>query len=210
MEVIHSDRKNPIYRWGRLGDNDSMKQFKQPAGHFTPYDDGYPKVTPDTSTPLKKAVIAFEDTIRNDTGLETGAFFNEDGFFALGPKTGKPDRVGFSVYDLKRLAGKVYSHNHPSGSSFSLDDVAIAAEFNLSEARAVTDLFRHSISAKSWPDVSVLEQTFIDARQSAETEAMESIRIGELRRLNFGIELAHKTWVKVASRLLLNYTREKS
>lgn len=88
--------------------------------------------------------------------------------------------------------------------------MAIAAEFNLSEARAVTDLFRHSISAKSWPDVSVLEQTFIDARQSAETEAMESIRIGELRRLNFGIELAHKTWVKVASRLLLNYTREKS
>lgn len=211
LEAIYNEGKNPIYRWGRVGDTVSLnRQFRQPSGEFTAYDDGYPIVKPDTSTPLKKSVITFEDAYRNKTDLETGAFFNDDGSFALGPKTGKPDRVSFFVADLQRMAGKVYSHNHPMGASFSPQDVELAAEYGFAEIRAVTKLFRHSLSAATWPTIDEIRKAVKEEERRVEIELEDQIKTGQIRAIHYGFELTHRTWARVAMRLAMKYVREKS
>ena len=210
LEAIYNASTRPEYKWGRVGDNAAMKQFKQPRGIFTPYDDGFPKVRPDVSTPLRQAVIAFEEAHRDDTRRETGAFFNDDGSYALGPKTGKPDRVGFMVADLQKMAGTVYSHNHPGGASFSQSDVDLACEYGFAEIRAVTTLFRHSLSAAVWPRADDVRRVFAQEERKVEVELNDEIKTGRLRLIHYGFELTHRIWARVAMRLAIKYEREKS
>ena len=211
LESIYNGSAKPMYRWGRLGDRlDIKKQFRQPTGEFTPYDDGYPNTVPDTSTPLKRAVIAFEDAHRNNADFEIGAFFNDDGSFALGPKKGKPDRVSFRVVDLQRMAGKVYSHNHPMGASFSIQDVELAAEYGFAEIRAVTKFFRHSLSAAAWPAIDEIGRAVKEEERRVEAVLIDQIKTGQIRPIHYGLELTHRTWARVAMRFAMKYVREKS
>lgn len=69
--------------------------FKQPSGNFTIYDPAYPRVDPDISTPVRKAMVDLEKKIRSDA-LETGAFFESDGKISL-KRQGQTDRVAYTI-----------------------------------------------------------------------------------------------------------------
>jgi hypothetical protein len=81
------------------------KHFKQPSETFSIYDAGVPLMEPDTSTPLKKAIIDVENGIRNNE-LETGAAFNSDGVI-LFKRQGLPDRVTLTDHELSLLNNAV-------------------------------------------------------------------------------------------------------
>lgn len=184
-----------------------MKDFKQPAGEFGIYDPATPRTKPDTSSPLKRAIVELEDRIRKQD-FETGAFFDDEGVVVL-QRSGQPDKVSFTHGELLSMHAHTFSHNHPRGASFSLGDVVMAAEYGLKELRAVTDTFRHSMAGR-WPSADELSTVYGEEYPKAENEAREMVRMGELHRLNFGFEVYHRVWARVAARLGLIYRREKS
>lgn len=58
-------------------------------------------------------------------------------------REGAEDRIIFSDDELALLENCVLTHNHPSGRSFSLADIQLAAQYRLTEIRAVTRRYVH-------------------------------------------------------------------
>lgn len=185
------------------------KHFKQPSETFSIYDAGVPLMEPDTSTPLKKAIIDVENEIRNDE-LETGAAFNSDGVI-LFKRQGLPDQVTLTDHELNLLNNSVFSHNHPKGMPFSIADIRMAITYNIKEIRAVTPYLRYSMYPKNqWCGKAALIATINDVSLDANKFVNEQVRLGEINPQFAEAEYLHYIWVKVADRLNLNYWRERS
>ncbi len=82
-----------------------------------------------------KVLILSENEIRNDK-TETGFLVNAKGEPILRKSDNKADEVNFAGYDLTLFADGLFTHNHPSGSTFSWQDVDFAFKLGLSEVRA--------------------------------------------------------------------------
>lgn len=185
------------------------KHFKQPSETFSIYDAGVPLMEPDTSTPLKKAIIDVENGIRNNE-LETGAAFNSDGVI-LFKRQGLPDQVTLTDHELSLLNNAVFSHNHPKGMPFSIADIRMAITYNIKEIRAVTPYLRYSMYPKNqWCSKAALIATINDVSLDANKFVNEQVRLGEINPQFAEAEYLHYIWVKVADRLNLNYGRERS
>jgi hypothetical protein len=206
-EIERKVAKLPAGIGRQLKDELSLR-FTQPAGEFTPYDTDYPSANPDISTPLKAAIIRFEDAVRSDLATEHAALLDSQGAILL-QRSGQSDRVTFTHAELTPMAGATFSHNHPGGASFSLEDIALAAAYDFAEIRAVTALFRHSM-AGPWPAEADLARVYAEEFPKAESEVRDRVKTGQLRAIHYGFEVRHRVWVRVASRLGLVYRREKS
>ena len=88
----------------------------------------------DLNGPRMKTVHAIEDKIRNQD-FESAACVDKDGnmiFF----KNGIADRVGFSKEEQELCKDRTLTHNHPSSSMFSPEDVDFWVDHELQEIRA--------------------------------------------------------------------------
>ena len=88
----------------------------------------------DLNGPRMKTVHAIEDKIRNQD-FESAACVDKDGkviFF----KNGIKDRVGFSKEEQELCKDRTLTHNHPSSSMFSPEDVDFWVDHDLQEIRA--------------------------------------------------------------------------
>lgn len=186
--------------------------FQQPPSEsFSIYDDSVPKSIPDTSTPLKKAVIEQEDKIRHDI-LETGILFDEDGRVLI-QQQGKANEVHFSFAELVLFKHKTFTHNHPMGTAFSIQDVIMAIDWELAEIRVVTPLFRYSLkpkAGKTWCS----KQELIDMQKLVVNRVNfvinDMVKLNSLSQYYIPHEFSHYQWLNIASVLDLDYRREKS
>ena len=93
-----------------------------------------------------------------ESRLEHGYVLTDDGAIQeIG--TGTKTFVSFTEPELSTLRGKIFTHNHPSGSSFSASDLNLASTLKLKEIRAFGTrkngdqwLYRLSPGAKGWPN----------------------------------------------------------
>lgn len=161
----------------------------------------------------QRRVREAEDGIRaND--FETAIGFNADGseFFR---KRGERDYVPFTLDEARSFSGRVLTHNHPSGSSFSPQDIALAAEYGLAEIRAVGRTYDHSMrpplkggwSTKFWAEV--VEPAFRRAHQEVEREFWRAIEAGKMSRERARDQHWHTVWRRVALRTGLRYSRRR-
>lgn len=181
----------------------------QPIWDFGVYDIAVPRHAPDTSTPARKAAVAFEDSVRHDT-FETGAFFRQDGTLIL-RKAGKRNRVGFSTSELASAVDSLFAHNHPEGFSFSVPDINLAVAQRLSEIRAVAPYWRHVMRPEgAWPSAQDIAAAvrLETKRANAHVQSME--RSGLLSSRFVNLEVQHEIWVLVSRRLKFEYRREAS
>ncbi len=188
------------------------KHFKQPSGEFTIHDIGYPRVEPDTSTPVRKAMVAFEDKIRRDTEFETGAFFDEHGNMLL-KRTGLPNQVRYTHSELMRMRGKCFSHNHPNGGSFSIDDIQQAAQYQCAELRAVSPHYRHILTPKNhWIDIlyDEIEEVAEVYQSIVEERVRKEIEAKKFDARFYSNEVTHRLWTGLAKRYNFHYKREPS
>ncbi|MDC8759909.1 hypothetical protein [Janthinobacterium fluminis] len=186
-----------------------MRTFNQPQGKFTIYDPGYVRVAADVSTPARAAAVTFEETIRRDSN-ETGAFFRPNGAM-ITKRSGQPDQVRFPSADLVGTAGGLFTHNHPSGLSFSSADVESAAGLGLSEVRAVSPGYRHIMTpVGNWPTESAIQRAYHIEIQAAQADVDKMVRAGELSVSYATVEIHHRVWELVSAKLGLNYIREAS
>jgi SPP1 gp7 family putative phage head morphogenesis protein len=198
----------PKYQSGNV----NKQHFDQPPSEtFSIYDIGAPKVTPDTSSPLKKNVVEFEDGIRNDD-LETAGAFDSNGVL-LFKRQGEPDRVDLSKEEVLLLPKNIFTHNHPRGTTLSLTDINRAVEYDIGEIRVVTPLIRYRVTTKvgaAWPSVIALVAAFEDAKAKANRIVNELVRSGDLNPQFAEAEYLHYIWVVACGNLGLIYERERS
>ena len=181
----------------------------QPTWDFNLYDLGFPRHATDTSTPARKAAVAFEASVRNDC-VENGAFFRLDGTVIL-QKVGLSDRIPFSLSELNQAAGSLFSHNHPDGLSFSRQDVQIAIAHRLVELRAVSPHWRHIMRPiVSWPSLAGIVAAIRAETHRARSDVHVMMQSGHLSSRDCQWELQHQIWARVSRSLKFEYCREAS
>ena len=87
-------------------------------------------------TPRMKAIHSIEDKIRNQN-YETAAIIDKDGNVLLN-KDGGQRQVGFTPLEGKLMKDNTLTHNHPSSSMFSEEDIACFVRNEMQEIRATT------------------------------------------------------------------------
>lgn len=181
----------------------------RPLCGFTIYDPGFPRKTPDSSTPARAAAIALENSIRGNP-YETGAFFNANGSLII-RKVGMPDRVNFSPTDLTNTGGTLFTHNHPTDMTFSVADVRNAVEQRLVEVRVVCPRIRHIMQpAPTWPNWNSIDAAIRSIAGHVLNDVHGRITNGQLSRRDANFEISHLIWERVAHKLGFEYIREAS
>ena len=128
-ELRKADEKGfeSVFKLSKTG-----KSFKQPQNEPSFYD--LPKKTqkPDVSTPARKKAVAYENDIRSEN-TEYGAFISQDGKI-IKMIAGDTDKVSVSSDFWSKVAYSTFTHNHPKGSNFSIEDILTAAELKIGRA----------------------------------------------------------------------------
>lgn len=97
-------------------------------------------------------------------------------------KTGGSDRVDFTPEELLQMKGAILTHNHPSGGTFSCDDVALFTKHGLFRIRAAGEKTTYQLEAISQDADGA---GFREAYESVQVEAnrIKNERISELTKL---------------------------
>lgn len=190
----------------------SGKSFKQPTNEISIYDLPSRVHKPDISTPARKKAVAFEEEFR-ESRSEYGIFISNDGE-KLYPLSGDINKVNVPSELWGKVVGTTFTHNHPGGSNFSIDDIITAAELNLAEVRAVTQHMRFIMSKgelnKLWPSESEIRQALKELNPKALDLTRNMINSDRINSRYAQSELEHQLWMLVAHKLGLKYKREKS
>lgn len=131
----------------------------------------------------------FEDSIRHDKKETAGVYDRFGGLmFIQGGETdfvkfSKEQRVQMVMHGMGKLRGAVLTHNHPSGRSFSLQDIRMMFLNNLSEIRAVGPIATHSMTMGKVTgfDIDDIDAALKQARDAAEkvTDKMFENRVSD-------------------------------
>ena len=204
----------PLYavdaRLARQGKhNADMANFKQPAAGADPYDPTAPRNQPNVATPARAASVAVENQIRAQRDFETGVFVDATGR-ELARFHGEPDQVSIPASWLATMKGNTFTHNHPGGMSFSVDDIDLAARYKLAEVRAVTANFRHAATGLDGVWHGAVGAAYDESVGALRERVTAMVRNDEISAANFTAELKHLAWVLTAKKLGFTYSRERS
>ena len=128
-------------------------------------------------TPQMKVIHDIEDKIRNQD-YESAACVDKDGNVLIF-KDGEESQVAFTQEECKLMAGNVLTHNHPSSTSFSVEDVDCWLANDMQEIRATNRLgITYSLSRGENFDKSIGENfavAFHINRNKALREAQQTL-----------------------------------
>jgi hypothetical protein len=79
-----------------------------------------------------------------EKGIEVAVVYNDKGELVM-TKDGEAHQVAFENEEVRAMKGNGFVHNHPSGNSFSVDDVLMARQADMSSMTAAGDRFIHTI-----------------------------------------------------------------
>ncbi len=196
-----------VFKFSKTG-----KSFKQPQNEPSFYDLPNKTQKPDVSTPARKKAVAFEEEFR-ESRKEYGIFISNDGEKSY-PLSGDINKVNVPSELWGKVVGTTFTHNHPGGSNFSVDDIITAAELNLAEVRAVTQHMRFIMSKgesnKLWPSESEIRQALKELNPKALDLTRNMINSDRINSRYAQSELEHQLWMLTAQKLGLKYKREKS
>lgn len=97
------------------------------------------------------------------------------------------ENVYFTKRLLKRMKGKIVSHNHPSGGAFSIEDRVLFNKLELQEMRAITAngvyyIRRTETFEKSSITSEELKNEFIKVRQRIKKQYQELYKSGTINK----------------------------
>lgn len=137
----------------------------------------------------------------------------------LGTKDGEAMSIMFTPAEMSRMVGSVFTHNHPTGRSFSNADLVLAVSVQLGEMRAIgIDPFtrrpvRYVIApplqgwSRSWWD-AVGYDVWRKCDQATSTELRGLILAGKITPVEASFMHEHEVWKKWASLTKAHYRKE--
>ena len=90
---------------------------------------------PTASTAFKQAMSNAENSIRSNA-VESAILLDSDGTVLFDKSENNVSAVHFTNEETARMADKSLTHNHPSGTTFSVDDINLLFKTGLKEIRA--------------------------------------------------------------------------
>jgi hypothetical protein len=151
---------------------------------------------------LGLGLAAFESRIR-ELDHEVGAIIDDDRG-VLRARSGGPHDVEWETDECELIPGRILSHNHPLGDSFSPHDVRLAWEYGAKELRAVTPTgTTYTLGA---PEHGWGDYTWDEIEQVAEAWAEAVFRDIDAGRLTTSTPM-HVIWEEASGRLDLTYSR---
>lgn len=159
-----------------------------------------------------------EDEIRLNP-YETAIIFDEYGN-ELFRKKGDETSVGFTYAEIRRMKGKILTHNHPpvalqgstsiEGGSFSREDLMASCYSQLREVRAVAPEGRYSMKPpkEGWSEnywKEKLQPTYDRHFQDVYGEIIDEIRAGKIEVAKADREIWHRVAERTATELGMEY-----
>jgi len=152
----------------------------------------------------------------SDQKYESAHFFDVDGNTVLA-KDGNKNSVVFDDADVQKMAGTVLTHNHPSGGSFSPEDIALGSTGSLKEVRAIGtnplgEQFIHRMrppKGKTWPDIHEIQMAVSLADSKIKAKFWPKISSGQMSIAEANAYHWHEVWTIASKNLGLVYEREK-
>lgn len=152
---------------------------------------------------LPRSLKDAEDRIRSERNEHAYTFFGDVALEYYGqdvnnhvrlPKEGTLGGVGDPLVNV------TFTHNHPSGSGLSPDDVFVAASHNMQEMRATNNDGTHSaqLVGKKWPDPHFLFHRAQVENTEVHREFTRRIRVGELTPAQANRQHWPEVWKRVA------------
>lgn len=128
-------------------------------------------------------------------------------------KRGDSNSVRMSILDYKKLKDAVVTHNHPSGGSFSSDDIKFLKTMPISELRVSTDEGTYFIrKPKNWPkEINTrkkIEEVISDIKNELKPKYQKMYNRGEINRRQRHQMLINEVNQVFAERYGLEYGRE--
>lgn len=170
--------------------------------------------------PVKKApskkiaatsLKAAEDEIRA-LPYEKCRAFDLDGNLIF-KKTGEKSQITFTREEAAKFKDAIFTHNHPSGSSFSLQDVITSRSTDMAEIRAVGtqydhSLKRHEVTGWGRSDGPTAQSIYTKARSEIQAEYDKLHTQGTLTQAMID-DFHHAIIERYAEKAGLTYTRTK-
>jgi len=159
---------------------------------------------------LRRALSREERAIRGNA-YETAVVVDRDGAVAL-RKRGGQSYVRFTEEEARLITGRIISHNHPAGRSFSPDDVKLACHYGAAEMRAVTQRHRHVMGPPEGGWSRELWDRSIGPAYNRHAvvvgrELRAARAAGGMTQAQADAEFHHEVWRRVASETGLGYSR---
>lgn len=161
---------------------------------------------------LSQIIYDKEYSIRNRATEKCYLFDEKEG--AIFSKVGKKDHIGFTKEELKLFPGRILTHNHPSGSSFSPGDLMSSGNSGLKEIRAIGTEYRYSMKPPEGHE-TFTPKMVNDVQRDFETERIRlypkyyaKVINNELSEVQAWKEHSHEIWNSIASARGFRYVRE--
>ncbi len=95
-------------------------------------------------------------------------------------RLGERSFVDLSDLSERLFRAKALIHNHPGGSSFSMDDLCLAAKLEIETIEAVTDEFVYRFTFMEKVDPSTVFDLYLNIEKKVRREFLQKIGAGEL------------------------------
>lgn len=133
----------------------------------------------------RKELLKSEQSIGNRK-RETMEVYSPTGEYIL-TKRGDSNSVSLSVFDYRKLKDAVVTHNHPSGGSFSSDDIKFLKTMPISELRVSTGEGTYFIrKPKNWPkEINTgkkIEEVMSDIKNELKPKYQKMYNKGEINK----------------------------
>ena len=155
------------------------------------------------------AILRFESNVAT-LKYEKCHCVDEDGRFVLS-KEGEKSQISFTEDEretIRNRKGVVFSHNHPSGTSFSREDIVFAAAHGLKQIRAVGDKYVYTMeSAGEWMSPKEIAEVSGQEDKNVRREFTDKILGGRMTVEDAESSHWHEVWTRIADRLGLVYKR---
>lgn len=159
----------------------------------------------------REEILKSEKSIRNRK-RETMEVYSASGKYIM-TKRGDSNSVRMSVLDYRKLKDAVVTHNHPSGGSFSSDDIKFLKTMPISELRVFTDEGTCFIrKPKNWPkEINTrkkIEEVISGIKNELKPKYQKMYNRGEINRRQRHQMLINEVNQVFAERYGLEYGRE--
>ena len=165
---------------------------------------------PPAASPFRSALESIERKLENRKGSERMVVLRPDGSVAI-DRVGGKSGVGFTSADYPAMKDAVITHNHPRGTSFSVEDIRSSQRVDCQEIRAVGvgHSYTYSLIRPNfgWPPNMTAEYIEIDA--DVLMDFARQIHSGKMTIEQAQATHAHEVMVRLSKKLNLKYERSE-